>query len=301
MIYTGDNLMIMRTMEDESADLIYLDPPFRSQRDYGAFNDVWRNMDEYIEYMRERLKHTHRLLCRTGSIYLHCDDSASHYLKVAMGRYFRRKELQERSRVALRRSGTRSQGRRQTLPPQSRQHLVLLQGPQTALSPSGKIRHGTSIRRPSRAYSPRRTRIFQDRATRQLHGRQHRKAGGRRTHIPHAQRRCTHSLCTGQQRYGGAGTVRARQRMGRYIGHDARQGKTSVSDAKAVGAAHADNPSEQQAERHGSRSILRQRYYVGGGQACGTKIHRRRHFPRRHHAGGIPHTKMKYHSYRRTQ
>ena len=88
MIYTGDNLTIMRTLESESVDLIYLDPPFRSQRDYGAFADVWRTMDDYIEYMRERLKHMHRILRRTGSIYLHCDDSASHYLKVALDGIF---------------------------------------------------------------------------------------------------------------------------------------------------------------------------------------------------------------------
>ncbi len=119
---------------NESVDLIYLDPPFNSKRLYNAFiggaqwvafNDTWRwheaiddfddvagdvnlagTMDglqkilgegsnlAYLSYMANRLRECCRVLKPTGSIYLHCDPTMSHYLKVVMdglfsGRHFR--------------------------------------------------------------------------------------------------------------------------------------------------------------------------------------------------------------------
>ena len=98
-IHCGDNLRIMQEMEDESVDLIYLDPPFFSNRHYEtiwgddqetqSFNDRWEGgIYNYIEWMSERLKEMHRILKPTGSIYLHVDYHAVHYLKVEMDKIF---------------------------------------------------------------------------------------------------------------------------------------------------------------------------------------------------------------------
>ena len=113
---------------DESVDLVYLDPPFNSKRLYNAFiggaqwvafNDTWRwheaidDFDEvardvslsdtieglrkihgkgsnlaYLSYMANRLRECHRVLKTTGSIYLHCDPTMSHSLKLLMDGIF---------------------------------------------------------------------------------------------------------------------------------------------------------------------------------------------------------------------
>ncbi|ROL58801.1 site-specific DNA-methyltransferase, partial [Bacteroidetes/Chlorobi group bacterium ChocPot_Mid] len=89
----GDNLEIMRKMESESIDLIYLDPPFFSNRNYEviwgdkgeirSFEDRWSGgIDHYIAWLKERVAEMHRLLKPTGSIYLHCDWHADAYIRV---------------------------------------------------------------------------------------------------------------------------------------------------------------------------------------------------------------------------
>ena len=129
-IFTGDNLDILRGINSECVDLIYLDPPFNSSRSYAApldseargaeFDDVWTlsdmkeewideieyrrpslyhlingaklahddGMAGYITFMSVRLLELHRILKPTGSIYLHCDDTAVHYLKSIMDALF---------------------------------------------------------------------------------------------------------------------------------------------------------------------------------------------------------------------
>ena len=126
-IWTGDNLPIMRGMNSGCVDLIYLDPPFNSNHDYaapigseaagGAFKDTWGLSDldsswfdlmagkhpkvhkiisaalsksdmAYLIYMAPRLIEMKRLLKDTGSIYLHCDPTMSHYLKLLMDAVF---------------------------------------------------------------------------------------------------------------------------------------------------------------------------------------------------------------------
>ena len=129
-IWTGDNLDILRGMNSECVDLIYLDPPFSSNRDYAApigsaaagaaFKDTWtlsdldvawmgliadeqpsaanllhtaklthgREMQAYLTIMAVRLLEMRRVLKPTGSIYLHCDPTASHYLKLLMDAVF---------------------------------------------------------------------------------------------------------------------------------------------------------------------------------------------------------------------
>lgn len=96
-IIQGDSLEILRGMEQECADLIYMDPPFFTQEkqkllskknvEY-AFDDKWGSMDEYLEFMGARLHECKRVLKDTGSIFVHCDRNASHYLKVLLDRIF---------------------------------------------------------------------------------------------------------------------------------------------------------------------------------------------------------------------
>ncbi len=131
-MWTGDNLDIMRGMNSESVDLIYLDPPFNSKHNYAApigseaagaeFKDTWTLSDiavewhgliadenpelykvidatmtnsdrAYIIYMAIRLLEMRRILKSTGSIYLHCDPTMSHYLKLVMDSIFGRKNF----------------------------------------------------------------------------------------------------------------------------------------------------------------------------------------------------------------
>ena len=129
-IFTGDNLDMLRGFNSESVDLIYLDPPFNSNRNYAApigskaagasFKDAWtlddvdeawhgeiadrepglasaiesaglthsKGMQSYLTFMGVRLLEMKRVLKPTGSIYLHCDDTASHYLKTLMDSVF---------------------------------------------------------------------------------------------------------------------------------------------------------------------------------------------------------------------
>src|SRR5437870_1000701 len=84
VLYCGDNLRRMAEFPDECVDLIYLDPPFFSNRFYeviwgdeaeiSSFEDRWTGgMNVYVEWMEDRLRQMHRLLRPTGSLYLHCD------------------------------------------------------------------------------------------------------------------------------------------------------------------------------------------------------------------------------------
>ena len=125
-VWTGDNLDILRGLNSDCVDLIYLDPPFNSNRNYAApvgsaaagaaFKDTWtlsdldvawmgliadeqpamyqvlqtaglthgKGMQSYLCMMAVRLLEMRRVLKDTGSIYLHCDPTASHYLKMLM-------------------------------------------------------------------------------------------------------------------------------------------------------------------------------------------------------------------------
>jgi DNA modification methylase len=95
----GDNLHVMRQLPSESIDLIYIDPPFFSGRQYNiifgdqnevrSFTDIWEGgMPGYLIWLNARLFEMKRLLKKTGSIYVHCDWHASHYIKVEMDKIF---------------------------------------------------------------------------------------------------------------------------------------------------------------------------------------------------------------------
>ncbi len=160
-LYFGDNLQILREhVDDESVDLIYLDPPFNSQATYNvlfgeqdgsrsqaqiaAFEDTWEwsaeaesiyrevvtekpgrladflqalrsilkssNMMAYLVMMSPRLLELHRILKSSGSIYLHCDPTASHYLKLLMDTIFDPRNF--RNEIIWKRTGAHSSAKK---------------------------------------------------------------------------------------------------------------------------------------------------------------------------------------------
>ena len=80
----GDCLDVLPDLPPGCADLLYCDPPFYSGRDYGSFSDLWPSLENYLAWMRPRLELLPPVLSPTGSLYLHCDPTASHYLKVML-------------------------------------------------------------------------------------------------------------------------------------------------------------------------------------------------------------------------
>jgi DNA modification methylase len=103
-LFWGDNLHVMRQLPSESIDLIYIDPPFFSGRHYNvifgdknelrSFSDIWEGgMPGYLIWLNARLYEMKRLLKKTGSIYVHLDWHAVHYVKVEMDKIFGHKNL----------------------------------------------------------------------------------------------------------------------------------------------------------------------------------------------------------------
>jgi DNA modification methylase len=94
VIYCGDNLEQLKKLSRKCVDLIYIDPPFNSNRNYEvfwgetkekrAFDDRHASTQAYIDFMRPRCVELHRVLKKTGSFYYHCDWHASHYVKVML-------------------------------------------------------------------------------------------------------------------------------------------------------------------------------------------------------------------------
>ena len=98
VIYCGDNLEQLKKLPDACVDLIYIDPPFNSNRNYEvfwgetkekrSFEDRHESTQAYIEFMRPRCVELARVLKKTGSFYYHCDWHASHYVKVMLDQTF---------------------------------------------------------------------------------------------------------------------------------------------------------------------------------------------------------------------
>ncbi|MEM3265435.1 MAG: site-specific DNA-methyltransferase [Candidatus Micrarchaeaceae archaeon] len=98
-LFWGDNLHIMRLLPSESIDLIYIDPPFFSGRNYNVvfgdqnevmtFKDIWDGgIHTYLVWLNARLVEMKRLLKSNGSIYVHLDWHALHYVKVELDKIF---------------------------------------------------------------------------------------------------------------------------------------------------------------------------------------------------------------------
>lgn len=90
-VHHGDCVDVMRSIKDKSVDMIYLDPPFFSNRKHTltsrdrvncySFDDHWKGHKEYADFMLNRLIEAKRVLKDTGSIFIHCDKSANHILR----------------------------------------------------------------------------------------------------------------------------------------------------------------------------------------------------------------------------
>lgn len=98
VIYCGDNLEQLAKLPDKCVDLIYIDPPFNSNRNYEvfwgetkekrSFEDRHASTQAYIDYMRPRCVELARVLKKTGSFYYHCDWHASHAVKILLDQLF---------------------------------------------------------------------------------------------------------------------------------------------------------------------------------------------------------------------
>ncbi len=117
IIYCGDCLLKLKEIPSDSVDLIYIDPPFSSNRNYVAFwqeqekrhfEDRFENVRAYIDYMTPRLKELYRVLKPTGSFYYHCDWHASHYIKMLLDSDYLFGYSNFRNEIIWRRSQTRS-------------------------------------------------------------------------------------------------------------------------------------------------------------------------------------------------
>ena len=174
-LFYGDNLAILREhIASESIDLIYLDPPFNSNRNYNvlfkdehgteseaqitAFEDTWHwnlvaeqtytellteapdhvakmveslrdfigtnQMMAYLVMMATRLIELHRVLKLTGSLYLHCDPTASHYLKIILDTIFGANQF--RNEIIWKRTSAHSDTKQGNVVHMGRVHDVIL-------------------------------------------------------------------------------------------------------------------------------------------------------------------------------
>jgi hypothetical protein len=121
VIFCADNLDRLHDFPDECVDLVYLDPPFFSNRQYEviwgdeaevrSFEDRWKGgIEVYVDWMHARIEQLHRVLKPTGSLYLHCDPTASHYLKVMIDKQFGRGNFL--NEIVWQRSGIKGDARR---------------------------------------------------------------------------------------------------------------------------------------------------------------------------------------------
>ncbi len=98
-IYTGDCKEVLRHFPENSVDLIYLDPPFFSNKlheviwgdgyEMRAFEDRWKGgIENYTGWMEERLRECYRVLKEEGSMYVHCDYRANAHLRLVLDKLF---------------------------------------------------------------------------------------------------------------------------------------------------------------------------------------------------------------------
>ena len=103
-IYHGNCVEKLKEIEANKVDLIYFDPPFFTQRKHSLtnkdnsktyeFDDKYNSIEEYLELVENVLLESKRVLKNTGSVFLHCDKTASHNIRVVMDKIFGRENFQ---------------------------------------------------------------------------------------------------------------------------------------------------------------------------------------------------------------
>ena len=103
-ILHGDCLKEMKKIEKNSIDLIYLDPPFFTQKSHTlsnkertkefSFDDIWGTNREYAIFLEERISLMRELLRDSGSIFVHCDKSAEHIIRAILDKVFGKEHFQ---------------------------------------------------------------------------------------------------------------------------------------------------------------------------------------------------------------
>ncbi len=97
-VLLGDCKQVMETLPSSFVDLVYLDPPFLTQKKHKltnrersktfSFSDLWNSHSEYAEFLYERILLCKRLLKPTGSLYFHCDKNAIHIVRAVLDDIF---------------------------------------------------------------------------------------------------------------------------------------------------------------------------------------------------------------------
>ncbi len=103
-IYHGNCVEKLKEIEANKVDLIYFDPPFFTQRKHSLtnkdnsktyeFDDKYNSIEEYLKLVENVLLESKRVLKNTGSVFLHCDKTASHNIRVVMDKVFGRENFQ---------------------------------------------------------------------------------------------------------------------------------------------------------------------------------------------------------------
>jgi site-specific DNA-methyltransferase (adenine-specific) len=103
-IYHGNCVEKLKEIEANKVDLIYFDPPFFTQRKHSLtnkdnsktyeFDDKYNSIEEYLKLVENVLQESKRVLKNTGSVFLHCDKTASHNIRVVMDKIFGRENFQ---------------------------------------------------------------------------------------------------------------------------------------------------------------------------------------------------------------
>ena len=103
-LFQGDCLDILRNFDSDSVHLVYLDPPFFTQKTHRlltkdrefSFDDVWSSHAEFADFLHARLKEIRRVMHPAGSLFFHCDRNASHIVRFLLEELFGAENFQLR-------------------------------------------------------------------------------------------------------------------------------------------------------------------------------------------------------------
>lgn len=97
-VIPGDCLEVMKSLDKESIDLIYLDPPFFTEKKHTlktrdrdrefSFDDIWGSNLAYASFLHKRIVEMKRVLSNTGSIFVHCNKSGEHIVRAILDAVF---------------------------------------------------------------------------------------------------------------------------------------------------------------------------------------------------------------------